>query len=143
MLKGRSIWDVSATHTSSWNWKKLLQLRGLARRFVELKNGVEVWKFPGCKYSAAAVWKELRQRQNKVPWARFLWGSMAIPKHSFITWMALLNRLPTLDRLAAWGISVGGICCNCQEEMETRDHLLFGCSYAKGIWRQILLLWLE
>ena len=67
VLKGRSIWDVSATHTSSWNWKKLLQLRGLARRFVELKNGEEVWKFSGCKYSAAVVWKELRQRQNKVP----------------------------------------------------------------------------
>ena len=38
------------------------------------------------------------------------------------------------------GISVREICCNCKEEMEIRDHLFFGCSYAKCIWKQILQL---
>ena len=66
---------------------------------MELKNGVEVWTIPGKKYSSAAVWKELRQKQAKVEWARFLWGSLSIPKHTFISWMAILDRLPTLDRL--------------------------------------------
>ena len=71
-LKGRSVWSVSAAQTSSWNWRKLLQLRTIARRCVEIKNGVEVWKYPGSKYSAASVWKELRQKKEKVSWARFL-----------------------------------------------------------------------
>ena len=37
----------------------MLQLRGLASRSVEIKIGVEVWKFLGSKYSAAAVWREI------------------------------------------------------------------------------------
>ena len=140
MLKGRSIWEVSATQSSSWNWKKLLQLRVLASRFVEFKNGVEVWKYPGSKYSAATVWKEIRQKQDKVSWARFLWSTMAIPKHTFISWMAILNRLPTMDRLNSWGMNVRGTCCHCQVEEETRDHLFFGCTYARDIWQKILQL---
>ena len=140
VLKGRSIWEVSNTQTSSWNWKKLLQLRNLASRFIEVKNGAEVWKFPGSKYSAETIWKEIRPKQDKVPWARFLWSTMVIPKHTFISWMAILNRLPTMDRLIAWGMNVRGTCCNCQKEEETRDHLFFGCSYAKNIWKEILQL---
>ena len=67
VLKASSIWQVAPAQNSSWSWRKLLQLRNLARRFVELRNGVEVWKFPGCEYSAAAVWKEIRPIQEKVP----------------------------------------------------------------------------
>ena len=33
-----------------------------------------------------------------------------------------------------------GTCYNCQMEMETRDHIFFGCSYAKDIWKQVLQL---
>ena len=91
MLKGKNIWEVSNTQASSWNWKKLLQLRDLASRFIEVKNGAEVWKFPESKYSAATIWKEIRQKQDKVPWARFLWSTMVIPKHTFIFWMALFS----------------------------------------------------
>ena len=133
VLKGRSIWEALNTQASSWNWKKLLQLRDLASRFIEVKNGAEVWKFPRSKYSAAEIWKEIRPKQDKVPWARFLWSTMVIPKHTFISWMAILNRLPTMDRLIAWGMNVRGTCCNYQKEEETRDHLFFGCSYAKNI----------
>ena len=140
VLKGRSFWTISETQASSWNWKKLLQLRNLARRFIEMKNGVEAWKFPGCKYSINAVWKEIRSKQEKVQWHRFLWRPMAVPKHVFISWMAILNHLPTMDRLASWGMEVRGVCCLCQEEMETRDHLFFGCNFSKTIWRHILQL---
>ena len=44
VLQGRSIWQISASQNSSWNWRKLLQLRSLAYGFVEWKDGVEVWK---------------------------------------------------------------------------------------------------
>ena len=139
VLKGRSLWNVQVSQNNSWNWRKIMSLRCLARRFVELKNGVEVWKIPG-KYSAAAVWKKIRQQQVKVTWHRFLWRPMSIPKHVFISWMALLNRLPTMDRLALWGMEVRGQCYLCQEELESRDYLFFGCRYSKNIWKQNLQL---
>ena len=35
VLKGRSIWNISATQSSSWNWRKLLKLRPLARNLLK------------------------------------------------------------------------------------------------------------
>ena len=64
-----------------------------------------------------------------------------MPKHKFITWMAYLNRLPTMDKLESWGMSVRGTCYNCQMEVETRDHLFFGYNYAKDVWKQVLQLY--
>ena len=65
---------------------------------------------------------------------------MVIPRHAVITWMALLNRLPTLDRLVAWGLAATGICRLCQKEGETRDHLFFECCYSKAVWKIVLQL---
>ena len=58
-----------------------------------------------------------------------------------IAWMALLNRLPTLDRLAAWRLAVSGTCRLCQETMKTRDHFFFGCRYSREVWKAILQLY--
>ena len=76
--------------------------------------------------------------KEKVEWHRLLWSSLTIPKHSVIVWMAILNRLPTMDRLISWGIETSGTCCLCQEEVETRDHVFFECNYSKETWRMIL-----
>ena len=35
---------------------------------------------------------------------------------------------------------MNGICCLCQLEHETRDHMFYGCSYSRSIWRMILTL---
>ncbi|XP_022754184.1 uncharacterized protein LOC111302625 [Durio zibethinus] len=52
--------------------------------------------------------------------------------------MAILNRLPTKDRLKTWGMEVDDKCCLCQREDETREHLFIGCDYSKEIWQKIL-----
>ena len=69
-----------------------------------------------------------------------MWTPFAIPRHIVITWMALLNKLPTMDRLAAWGLEVLGTCKLCQDGMESHNHLLFGCSFSRGVWKAILEL---
>ena len=52
----------------------------------------------------------------------------------------MLNRLPTLDRLAAWGFNVVGACKLCLADMETHDHLFFGCNFSREVWQAILQL---
>ena len=126
--------------SSSWSWRKLLQIRAQASKFLEIRNGIEVWKYAGNKYCVAKVWEEIRLRQNKVDWNRLIWSNLVIPKHAVITWMALLNRLPTLDRLVAWGLAATGICKLSQKEGETRDHLFFGCCYSKAVWKIVMQL---
>ena len=120
--------------------RKLLQPRIIAYNFVEWKDGVEGWKFEGSKYSAATVWFKIRPKMEKKEWHRLVWSSLCIPKHAMITWMAILDRLPTMDRLLSWGLATDGNCKLCQIEPENRDHLFFGCSFSRGIWRTILQL---
>ena len=96
-----------------------------------LENGVEVWNRSAT--SVGNIWKEIRPKREKVTWHRLVWSYLSIPKHAVISWMAILNRLPTMDRLMAWGIGVGGIYRLCIDEMESREHIFFGCNYSRGI----------
>ena len=105
---------------------------------MEVQDGEEVWKLTGAKCSIAEVWKVIRTRKEKAEWHRLIWSSLTIPKHSVIAWMAILNRLTTLDRLLSWGIDTRGECYLCNEEIETRDHVFLGCHYSKEIWGMIL-----
>ena len=101
---------------------------------------MEIWKCLGRKYSATAVWQEIRLKNEKKDWHRVLWASPSIPKHVLITWMTILNRLPTMDRLEAWGMEVVALCRLCHTGRESRDHLFFCCSYSMSIWKEVLKL---
>ena len=127
---------MSSVH--SWNWRKILQLRSVAYNFVENRNGVECWRFQGSKYSTALIWNELRPKKEKNEWSRLLWTSLSIPKYVIVSWMTVLNKLPTMDRMLEWGLEIDGKCRLCQDGMESRDHLFFGCSFAKEVWRSVL-----
>ncbi|XVF48405.1 hypothetical protein PTKIN_Ptkin03bG0187400 [Pterospermum kingtungense] len=132
--------QIESKQSFSWNIRKLLQLKDLVPFFTEVKDGIATWKLKGTKYSVSQVFDEIRPKLGLVVWSKLLWSSFSIPKHSMIAWMAFHRRLPTLDRLASWGIQVNQLCLLCQHEMETHDHLFFGCAYSKSIW-QIILCW--
>ena len=58
----------------------------------------------GC-YSCAAAYNEIRVKELEVEvnWWKFLWFQLAIPRHTFIGWLAIKNKLIMRDRLAKWG----------------------------------------
>lgn len=62
---------------------------------------------------------------------------MGTPKYGFITWLAVLNRLSTMDRVSSWNPSGDLTCVLCKNAVETRDHLFFECSYSSQIWRHL------
>ena len=115
-----------------------MNLRPLALQFVEWDNGVAKWKIAGRKYKTSAVWESIRPKQGKVEWHRMLWASFTVPKFVLIAWMAILNRLPTMDSLQAWGMEVTDICVLCKQVRESQNHLFFYCDYSKHIWKEIL-----
>ena len=114
-----------------------MKLRSSACDFVELNNGNERWKIAGEKYKAAEVWSAIRPKKGKVTWHKLVWSTFNVPKHAFISWLAVLNRLPTKDRLRAWGIIIDGSCAFFNEQ-KTRDHLFFRCSFIKELWIKVL-----
>lgn len=92
------------------------------------------------------VYDLIRQRGSAGNWLNTTWFRMAVPRFSFITWLAIHNRLPTGDRLNSWGINIDPTCPLCCLEVESRDHLFFRCPYSNLIWREGLLRtcsWLE
>ncbi|XP_039019758.1 uncharacterized protein LOC120151319 [Hibiscus syriacus] len=52
--------------------------------------------------------------------------------------MVILDRLPTKDRLARFGLLVDNVCGLCGAGMESRDHLFDDCSFARGVWGAVL-----
>ena len=67
-----------------------------------------------------------------------VWSSLNVPKHFFISWMVILNRLPTRDRMREWEIVIEGRCELCHNKMESRNHIFFGCSFSQAVWREVL-----
>lgn len=89
------------------------------------------------KYNTWAVYNLIKYHQPLVPWSDVVWLRGGIPRHSFLTWLVALNRIPTRDRLISWGLQVSPSCLLCAQTNESRDHLLFDCSFSWDLWRHL------
>ncbi|XP_050207432.1 uncharacterized protein LOC126656852 [Mercurialis annua] len=65
------------------------------------------------KFSISKTWKVYRTDYNSLPWFKIVWGKNSIPKHSFILWLAIKNRLKTKDKLKRWGVTPDDHCVLC------------------------------
>ncbi|KAG7586730.1 Reverse transcriptase zinc-binding domain [Arabidopsis thaliana x Arabidopsis arenosa] len=111
------------------------------RRNRKETNDIAKWKGKGdtfqTKFSTKNTWNNIRLSSPKVPWHKGAWFAHATPKLSFCTWLAIHNRLSTGDRMMKWNGSASGNCVLCRNNIETRDHLFFSCSYTSTIWAAI------
>nr|GEW98105.1 RNA-directed DNA polymerase, eukaryota, reverse transcriptase zinc-binding domain protein [Tanacetum cinerariifolium] len=64
------------------------------------------------KFSTNQAWLTMRDDWPKVQWHHVVWYSQFIPKHAFILWLAIQEKLPTHDRMEKWqdtsGNKLGG-----------------------------------
>ncbi|XP_039033884.1 uncharacterized protein LOC120169873 [Hibiscus syriacus] len=123
------LWNFKAKSNVSWSFNRILKLRPIAYPIVT-----------SAPQSIREVWDKIRSQGMKVCWHRLIWYPMHIPKHNLISWMALLNRLPTRDRLQRMGLCYDALCVNCCQDQESRDHLFSQCSFAVGLWKSVLQL---
>lgn len=91
------------------------------------------------RFSTSETWMMIRETYSPCSWAKGVWFSHATPKFSFITWLAMLNRLATMDRISKWSLGVDTTCVLCKNAVETRDHLFFQCDYSSQLWKQLTL----
>ena len=91
-------------------------------------------------FSSAATWEVMRPRQYAKDWFEVVWFKGAVPKLAFNMWIANADRLPTMSRLASWGIPVSPNCALCSSaSVETRDHLMLSCDFSANIWRDVFI----
>ncbi|KAJ9546283.1 hypothetical protein OSB04_018826 [Centaurea solstitialis] len=53
-------------------------------------------------FTVAAVWDENFLHLEDKRWANLVWFSQGVPRHAFILWLAIKERLRTMDRLLSW-----------------------------------------
>lgn len=98
------------------------------------KNGEEG------KFSVKNATLDLCTSVPKVHWWRLVWYSQCVPKHSFILWLAIQNRLSTQEKLQNWGIYNVNRCPLCQKDNEDLQHLFFRCEFSKEVWYKAVLM---
>ncbi|GKB89360.1 reverse transcriptase zinc-binding domain-containing protein, partial [Tanacetum coccineum] len=89
------------------------------------------------QFTMRNVYDNLRDHNEEVKWGKLVWFSQCVPKHSYILWMAVQQRLLTHVRMRKWGsfnMMVCGLCMRCEE---SHDHLFFECEYSKAIWTKL------
>lgn len=133
-------------HNSSWAFPvtQTIELNEIRRNlppFIpsRLGEGDQVrWTLtPTGKFSISSLWDKLRNPFPRVVWYKLVWFSGHIPKCSFITWLAIQNRLSTMDRLMLFGLTRSPQCSLCQGS-ESHDHLFFNCPFSQQVWNTIL-----
>ncbi|PWA74759.1 RNA-directed DNA polymerase, eukaryota, Reverse transcriptase zinc-binding domain protein [Artemisia annua] len=83
------------------------------------------------KFKVQNAYFDLQDENNEVNWWKLVWFSQNIPKHSFVLWMAILNKLNTQDKVRSWGSYDLMVCPLCYSDMDSHSHLFFKCSYEK------------
>ncbi|KAL2247958.1 UNVERIFIED_CONTAM: hypothetical protein Sindi_2648100 [Sesamum indicum] len=66
-----------------------------------------VWRCDEGQPTTQALYRLFTHPEPKVGWSSLLLGSLKIPRHSFILWLAILGKLPTTDK--SW-LSHLGVC---------------------------------
>nr|GEU58636.1 hypothetical protein [Tanacetum cinerariifolium] len=139
-LKGKSVWVVSAK-ASSAGWKEMLKLRDKSD-ILRIHNDTRdkaVWLDINGKenmFSVRQVWKDFNYDETSVDWYRIIWFAKNIPRHAYVVWMAIQNRLSTQDRISIWKANEVMQYVFCKQCLDSVEHLFFQCAYSKQIWKE-------
>lgn len=67
---------------------KILSLRAEAANVFQAVDHSVLYQ----KLQLSMIWKEIRTHEDKVDWCRVVWSPLYIPRHSFFSWLVLLDR---------------------------------------------------
>lgn len=126
-LKGRDWKQYVPSSNVSWYWRQLTQIKD---KFRSGFSG-DKWQFGKNGYSASSGYQWLRSNQLEVQWSKWVWNKLNVPKHSFLCWIIMWQRLNTRDRLRKIGLQVPPDCPLCAKYPETAEHIFLHCEYAE------------
>ncbi|XP_071700171.1 uncharacterized protein [Rutidosis leptorrhynchoides] len=97
-----------------------------------------IWKTRECNvsdFSVHASWDSIRPHRDIVPWYHVVWFSQCIPRHSFILWLLIGEKLKTQDMLKNWEInpSISLLCPLCKLVPDSHNHLFFDCVFPRAV----------
>ncbi|XP_062113284.1 uncharacterized protein LOC133824418 [Humulus lupulus] len=135
-IKQEDWWAYKAPSSSSWYWKQIVRVKdGLKETYQGI---VLSWPY----YNIAKLYN-LMKNKTETRWKfSSIWDRLGIPKHKFVDWLVLMQRMPTKDRLFRFGITEDSLCVICGQYVESHRHLFFECQFSKSCQASILT-WLR
>ncbi|XP_024961484.1 uncharacterized protein LOC112501936 [Cynara cardunculus var. scolymus] len=85
-------------------------------------------------FSIYEVWLSLCPNEPDVSWHHLVWFSQNIPRHAFILWVALKQRLKMHDKLRFWEGHSNLSCAFCHNGPDSYSHLFFECPFSNQVW---------
>ncbi|XP_056688646.1 uncharacterized protein [Spinacia oleracea] len=116
-IKDGSWWDYSPKVCDSWYWKSICTVKDLMKNYLSETQLISI-----TKYTIKEAYCCLAPVLCKVPWTNAVWDRLSLPKNRFITWLAMLERLNTKDRLLKIGVSADN--CTTKIGMQNAPKLL-------------------
>ncbi|KAL2224814.1 UNVERIFIED_CONTAM: Retrovirus-related Pol polyprotein from type-1 retrotransposable element R2 [Sesamum indicum] len=120
-------------HEGVWQWPLITDIECLAITHVlpTIFGGEDriIWRFENGRPTTQAIYELCDPPGPKVGWASLLSGSLKIPRHIFILWLAIQDKLATTDK--PWLAHLDP-CVLCNEGLtETHAHLFFQCRFSR------------
>ncbi|KAL2225760.1 UNVERIFIED_CONTAM: hypothetical protein Sindi_3051800 [Sesamum indicum] len=104
-----------------WQWPFIIDLECMEITYIlpQIHGGDDRinWRFSEGRPTTQSLYRFFCPPGPKVGWSSLLSGSLKIPRHNFILWLAIQEKLPTTDK--PWMTHLGG-CIICDEGW-TRD----------------------
>ncbi|XP_071708900.1 uncharacterized protein [Rutidosis leptorrhynchoides] len=89
-------------------------------------------------FSVATSYEDIRSRAVKVNWFRVIWFTQSIPRHAFVAWLLMREKLKTHDKMKAWEVHNQVLLCPlCKLCPDSHAHLFFDCCYSREVWDKV------
>ena len=142
-LVNKDWWQLTTVHDVCWYLTKLCAVK---EEFKWRSIEGQWWKWKRTtdgKYTLNLGYAWYMDLQNnKTTRKKIVWLQSTTPRHSFIAWLLLKQKLPVSSRLVKHIKGINTSCDLRNKEEQTQDHFFFTCTYAKKIWSNITK-WLE
>ncbi|GJU22982.1 RNA-directed DNA polymerase, eukaryota, reverse transcriptase zinc-binding domain protein [Tanacetum coccineum] len=90
-------------------------------------------------FTVGNVWTDMICDDTKVDWFKLVWFSQSIPRHAFVTWVAIQKRLMSLLTRIRFGEPYYDFkCALCSNCPDSHNHLFFSCEFSKEIWKELI-----
>lgn len=89
---------------------------------------------PNGSYSVRSAYAANFMGREVAPYADFVWRHKAPLQCRFFSWLVMRNHCWTSDRVARRGLPHQTTCPFCNQHVETINHILLTCVFARTLW---------
>ncbi|XP_074301629.1 uncharacterized protein LOC141633031 [Silene latifolia] len=132
-VKGVDIWTIALLAFSSPLWKKIMFTRD---HYIQQVGGVsQAQRFfyastTHHKLHMKKCYQHFRKQQFTLYWTKALQDIVVMPRHRFITVLAMQHGLSTIDNIYKRGYCIPNRSSLCFKACESQLHLFFKCEFS-------------